>query len=153
LVGLRAIARVGDEHDLAAELPAPFVEVALPLHRRDDDLGTKGAGCRRRPRDGDRAQRQHARRDHARLDALDRPAAAELEAFGVHVRESERAELLLRPLLGRAHLRRVRHAAADAIGEVRGRRRDLAVVERFVDDAIDHRMIDLCLDGGRECRR
>jgi len=71
----------------------------------------------------------------------------------VNVLQPGGAELLLRPLLGRAHLRRIRHAAADAIGEVRGGLRQLAVVQLFVDDPGDHRVVDLSRARGRECER
>ena len=153
LVRLGAIRRLVHEHDLAAKLALPLVEVALALHRRHDHGRGHGAVRRWRPRDGDCLHRQQARRQHARLDALDRPAAAEVEAFGAHVLESPGLELLLRPLLGRAHRRRVRHAAADAIGEISGRLRQLALVQLFVDDPVDRRVVDLRAARGRERQR
>src|SRR5690606_8946422 len=56
---------------------------------------------------------------------------------------------LLRPPFGLAHLRRVGHPAADAVGQVGGGAHHLGVVEALVEDAVDRDEVGRLGHGGR----
>ncbi|MNE15390.1 hypothetical protein D3C80_1082980 [compost metagenome] len=132
----------GQHDDLAGQLAAPLVEVLDLGDRGDDDAGADGSVGRGRPGHRNGAQLDRTRRGHAGAGANDRPAAAELEAFGADVGQTPVAEALLAPLLGLTHLRRIGHPSADPVGQIGGGLHDLAVVQALVDDAVDGDAID-----------
>src|SRR5690606_9767119 len=109
-----AVVGACDEHDLAAQLAAPLLEVAVACERSDDDLGADRAVRARRPGNRNRTVLHEARCDEPRAHALERPAATELERLGVYIDEPPALEAFLRPPLGEPHLRRVREPAADS---------------------------------------
>jgi len=146
---LGARVRAGQHDDLAGQLAAPLVEVLDLGDRGDDDARADGPVGRGRPGHRNGAQLDRARRGHAGAGADDRPAAAELEALGADVGQAPVAELLLAPLFGLTHLRRVGHPPADPVGQVGGGLHDLAVVQALVDDAVDGDAVDRLGQGGR----
>ena len=147
LARLGACVGLGHQHDLAPELAAPLGEVGGAGHRRDHHFARHGAVGRGCPGDRDRGQLDRAGRGHPHARAFDPPAAPERETFLVDVRQAPFAELCARPVLRLAHARRIGQPRADLVGQIFGGRHHLAVVEAFVDDPVDHRII------GRRLRR
>ncbi len=127
----------GDQHDLAGQLAFPVGEILFTRHRRNDDRRAQDAVGRRGPRQRYGPQFQRPRCDHAHMRGLDPPTSAEIEGLGSDVLQAPTLEFFLRPLLGLAHGRRIGHAAADLIGQVRRGVDDLAVIEAFVGNAVD----------------
>ncbi len=129
--------RPSHQHDFAGQLTAPVSEITLALHRSHDHRGGQWAVGGRRPGYGNSTKLKRARCDHSHLRGLDPPAAAEIESFGPDILQSPAPEFILRPALGFAHGRRIGHAAANLIREIRGGINELAMIEAYIGNAID----------------
>ena len=142
LGGIGRRARETDGNNLALQLAAPFGKIARLLHWCNDERRVDAAGRRAwRPRHRNGPQAQAARRFQHDAGAFDRPATAEIKAFGAHVGQTPALELVLRPAFGHAHARRIGHARPDPVGQIGHGFHHFAVVHGFIGNPRHHRQI------------
>jgi hypothetical protein len=140
------------EQDCALELSCLRLQRVSFESRQPHRRGHHASRSRGRPAAGVADERHVARLDHFNGQLVERPAAAELERLGMHVAQSDRLHLFLRPRDGALVRGRVGQPRANHGGEVVERLEHLRAVHAFGADLLDHAEVDLVLPafaGGR----